>query len=322
MKRKWANFVKDYLTYTRNERIGLLSILAIILAIIFIPLPKPKVKPIDKLAIEQELGDLKIYTDSSRAYKSRRFEQDDDEGYTTTPTHKKDHPITGTLFPFDPNTLDAEGWERLGVRERTVQTILKLVGKGFKFRKPEDIKKIYGLRPEEADRLVPYVQIKDTQSENQPVFAAKIAGEMYTARPVVPRTINMVDVNEADTSALIALPGIGSKLAARIINFREKLGGYSSVLQVAETYALPDSTFQKIKDRLVCKTPKLRTININTADANLLKGHPYLKWNTVNAIIAYRQQHGPYKSISDLKKIEIITDEFFDKIAPYLVVSD
>jgi DNA uptake protein ComE-like DNA-binding protein len=41
-----------------------------------------------------------------------------------------------------------------------------------------------------------------------------------------------VDINSADTSAFIALPGIGSKLAARIVNFRDKLGGFYSIEQV------------------------------------------------------------------------------------------
>jgi DNA uptake protein ComE-like DNA-binding protein len=63
-------------------------------------------------------------------------------------------------------------------------------------------------------------------------------------------TIFIIDINSADTTSFIALPGIGSKLAARIINFRDKLGGFYSVAQVGETFGLPDSTFQKIKQYL------------------------------------------------------------------------
>ena len=61
---------------------------------------------------------------------------------------------------------------------------------------------------------------------------------------------SIIDVNTADTTAFISLPGIGSKLAARIITFREKLSGFYSVEQIGETYGLPDSTFQKIKQYL------------------------------------------------------------------------
>ncbi|MEJ7684007.1 MAG: helix-hairpin-helix domain-containing protein [Segetibacter sp.] len=127
-------------------------------------------------------------------------------------------------------------------------------------------------------------------------------------------------MNTADTSALISLPGIGSKLAARIVNFREKLGGFSSVNQLGETYGIPDSTFQKIKPQLQCNHPALKTININTADINVLRAHPYLRWNIANAIINYRQQHGNYKSVEDIRKIDLITDDLYNKIAPYLVI--
>ena len=49
--------------------------------------------------------------------------------------------------------------------------------------------------------------------------------------------IQSVDINTADTTAFISLPGIGSKLAARIVNFRDKLGGFYSIDQVGETLA-------------------------------------------------------------------------------------
>jgi competence ComEA-like helix-hairpin-helix protein len=56
----------------------------------------------------------------------------------------------------------------------------------------------------------------------------------------------MVDINTADTTTWIALPGIGSKLSQRIVNFREKLGGFYKVEQVGETFGLADSTFKRL----------------------------------------------------------------------------
>ena len=128
----------------------------------------------------------------------------------------------------------------------------------------------------------------------------------------------MVDINSADTSAYIALPGIGSKLAARIINFREKLGGFHSVEQIKETYGLPDSTFQTIKSYLQLNTPAVKQFNLNTATKDDLKAHPYIRWQLANAIVEYRNQHGPFKSLEDIKKILIIDDATYSKIVPYL----
>src|SRR5581483_359302 len=130
----------------------------------------------------------------------------------------------------------------------------------------------------------------------------------------------IIDINQADTSAFIALPGIGSKLASRIVAFRDRLGGFYAVQQIAEVYGLPDSTFQLIKPQLQCAVAEVKKININTADAATLKQHPYIKWNIANAIVQYRQQHGAYQSPQDLQQIAIMTPELFKKLMSYISV--
>ena len=128
------------------------------------------------------------------------------------------------------------------------------------------------------------------------------------------------DVNKADSATLDSLPGIGPRLAKRIIAFRDKLGGFTSVEQVKETYALPDSTFNKIKSKLFIKEGVLKKININTCTLDQLKIHPYFRYAIANAIIQYRSQHGPFKEARDLKKIMIVSDSIYDKILPYLII--
>ena len=116
---------------------------------------------------------------------------------------------------------------------------------------------------------------------------------------------------------MIALPGIGSKLAARIINFRNKLGGFYSVEQIGETFGLQDSVFQKIKGWLIVDGT-VQKININSATKEELGKHPYIRWNLANAIVAYRNQHGDFKSLNELKNIAVIDEATFEKIVHYL----
>ncbi len=129
------------------------------------------------------------------------------------------------------------------------------------FIKPEDIKKIWGINEELADKLIPYIRIekKEYAAIEKPVYEKKT----YTA--------SIIDINTADTTAFIALPGIGSKLAQRIVTFRDKLGGFYKIEQVGETFGLADSTFQKIKPRLVLNNSFVKQININTATLMNLK---------------------------------------------------
>lgn len=319
MKYWWRNVVKDYLTFSAKERNGLIIMFSLALTIFlfsrYFPVKKASV---NKGAFQQELAKLKIVVDSSRSIPSyQRNENYADYAEPKNHYEYADH-LKKELFYFDPNTLDDAGWKRLGIREKTIQTIQNFIAKGFTFKKPEDIKKVYGLSQQDAQRIVPYIHISQKESSAD---HSSFANKNYTANPAfVIKKNKIIDINTADTSAFISLSGIGSKLAARIINFRQKLGGFSSVTQLGETYGIPDSTFQKIKAYLQCNHPALKTININTADINELRIHPYLRWNIANAIINYRQQHGNYKSVEDIRKIDLITDELYNKLAPYLVI--
>lgn len=320
MKRWWQTVVKDYFTFSARERNGIVVFFILMAIILFASRYYPVRKTsIPKDAFQKELASLKISIDSSR--NTRQFNYDDDNDNFNQPRHyASSEKVNGELFAFDPNTLDAEGWKRLGVREKTIHTIQNFLAKGYRFKQPGDIHKIYGLRQQEADRLEPFVRIAGNAAATAN-SSLKNDNSIPVANNFPDRSRNVVlDINTADTSALISLPGLGSKLAARIVNFRQKLGGFYSVDQVAETYSVPDSTFKRIKPRLQFKTPVFKTININSADINVLKSHPYIKWNIANAIVNYRMQHGGYKSINDLRKIDIISDDLFNKIAPYLVL--
>lgn len=142
----------------------------------------------------------------------------------------------------------------------------------------------------------------------------------YESRERKNNPVKMVDINKADSADLLPLPGIGYKLAARIINYRNKLGGFYKVEQVAETYGLSDSTFELIKNRLSISEEAIIRININTIDVNGLKQHPYIKWNIANAIIQYRKQHGDFQNINDLLKIAIVDAEIVEKLKPYFLI--
>ncbi len=316
----WKKFVNDYLRFTRKDRIGILVLVTLIVVVVLLPAIWPSKKA--TLPSKQQLEQLKAAT--ARLHHTDSNYQNPEmpvkRNYAAVAGYSK---IAAETFFFDPNTLDAAGWKRLGIRDKTAATIMHYLQKGGKFKKPEDLSRIYGLFKDDYERLLPYVQIKGAlpplkTNDNNNVAVAPTTGAGYP-KPV--RTApQMVEINSADTSALIALPGIGAKLAARIVNFRTKLGGFYNVQQVAETFGLPDSTFMRIQPLLQCSPAGLQLLNINTADANTLKQHPYIRWNLANAIVQYRSQHGNFKSVEDLLQIALITPEVLAKIKPYVVI--
>ena len=226
----------------------------------------------------------------------------------------------GELFYFDPNTISSSEWRRLGIRVKTIQTIEKYLSKGGHFYKPEDLQKIYGLPKDEYERLAPYVKIEPKDKKiNEEFASSKPKDESQPAKTYTSR-YSTIDINTGDTSAFISLPGIGSKLALRIVTFREKLGGFYSVEQIGETYGLRDSTFQKIKQWLKLENSSVKMININTATVDEMKTHPYMKFTIANTIVAYRNEHGSFSKVEDIKKVMAVTEEIYKKIVPYLTL--
>jgi competence ComEA-like helix-hairpin-helix protein len=127
-------------------------------------------------------------------------------------------------------------------------------------------------------------------------------------------------LNASDSMSWEQLPGIGPVLAARIVNYREKLGGFHSITQLKEVYGLTDSVYEKISPLIKIDEGALKKIDLNKASLEELKMHPHLRWKIANAIIRYREANGPFQSVEDLKNIWSLPPETILKIEPYLIV--
>ncbi len=314
--------IKDFFTFTKKEKRGIIAILAAIICIVvtskyIYPLitKKEKIDSIEINALADSLNQLKA--DTTKNY-YRKNEYANNGNYSHYEKKDYDNSFFGDMFYFDPNTLNEAGWKKLGLRDKTIATILNYTSKGGKFKEPDDIRKIWGLRDDEKDRLVPYVKIVEgtTTNSNYKPYEKK----EFEKKPYEKKSVAIVDVNTADSNAFIALPSIGEGYSRRIIKFREKLGGFYKIEQVAETFGLPDSVFQKIKPYLTINGSNTKKININTGTEEELKAHPYIRWQLAKLIIEYKKQHGNFKTLQDLKKIMLINEETYLKISPYLTL--
>jgi len=322
---RWQEFLKDYLSFTRKERIGILVIITFMFFILSLPEIISRISNKQKTEIDTtwfnvfKTLEIKATDSSIENYQNKLddnvsiYQNDKSEENYFERNSKK-----GELFTFDPNTISESTWKKLGLRDRTIKTIQNFRNKGGSFKKPEDLQKIYGLHIDEFERLAPFIKIETTKlsSQNESV-AEKTQPENKQIKNAASR-YNIIEINKADTTAFISLPGIGSKLAARIVNFRDKLGGFYSIEQVGETFGLPDTTFQKIKQYLMIEATLIKKININKATVDELKAHPYIKYSLANPIVAFRNEHGNFSKVEDIKQIMVVTEEIYKKINPYL----
>jgi competence ComEA-like helix-hairpin-helix protein len=320
----WKDFASDYLSFNRKERIALLFVAGVMVLIILLPdfvkkSPSRENIPIDTMWFSA-VRKLERKTPDSGWGENNGYDEGNSLDYQydrRSNSYVDDGKLTGELFYFDPNSTLPSEWKRLGLRDKTVQTIQNYLSKGGKFRKPEDLQRIYGLHKDEYERLLPYIRIEQG-FENKPNEISETAPSEKPGSRNYSSRYSAIDVNTADTAAFISLPGIGSRLAARIINFRDKLGGFYSVEQVKETYGLPDSTYEKIKPYLKLDNALVKKININTATIDELKAHPYIRYTVANSLVAYRKEHGPFARVEDIKRVMAVTEEVFNKINSYL----
>ncbi|WAC40986.1 ComEA family DNA-binding protein [Pedobacter sp. SL55] len=294
------NWLINTFGFSKREYNGLLFLVIIIVAVTLFPYLYQyhldhNVPPSanEKLALEKL-----VLVDR---YNKKRFgtarTQIDDESPTRSVKY----------FTFNPNTITEKEWQQFGLSYKQAMSIVNYVKKGGKFYKPEDLKKMYTISPEKYEALLPYVSIpKTVQLDKKDAFT-------YAKKEAV-----MIEINTADTLELDKIKGVGAAFARRIVKYRERLGGFYNKEQLFEVYGVDTPKFNEIKDQIKIDLEGIKKININTAEFDDLKRHPYLSFKQMNAIIQYRKQHGAYQSIADLSKVLILKPENIQKIAPYL----
>ena len=189
-------------------------------------------------------------------------------------------PRTYESFRFNPNTVSVSDLCRLGFTEKQAESIDSYRRKGGRFWRRSDFAKSYVVSDTLFRRLEKFIDIP------------------------------LVDINVADSAAFDALPGIGGYFAAKMVAYREKLGGYSDIVQLMEIYHLDEEKFAKFSDLIeVGKRPS--PFRLWSMPADSLRRHPYVRdFRTANAIVLYRNNN-PRSSwtVSGLERAGIIDKE-------------
>lgn len=213
------------------------------------------------------------------------------------------------LFSFDPNTTPYDSLTELGLSGKQASTLISYRNNGGRFRKPSDIKKIYGIDDETADLLMPYINIKSERSTNRKMKSDSI---YFNEQSV------MIDLNLTDSAELEALPGLGPVLSSRIIKYRKLLGGFVSVEQLKEVYGLTEATYKIVEDRVNADSFAVRGIEVNNSAFTEHIRHPYLEQYDIIAILKYKEINGKILDINVLIENKILTEAKAKRISPYL----
>ena len=188
-------------------------------------------------------------------------------------------------FRFNPNEVSVEDLMRLGFSEKQAQSIDSYRQKGGRFRRKSDFARSFVVSDSVFRRLEPYIDIP------------------------------LTDINRADSAAFDALPGIGLYFAAKMVEYRGRLGGYSYPEQLMDIYHFDEEKFAGLKDLISCSAPEPYRLWQLPADS--LRLHPYIGgWKQAKAIVLLRQ-HTPADSLSveAIRKAGILSEEACDKLS-------
>lgn len=221
-------------------------------------------------------------------------------------------------FAFDPNTADSTQLKRLGLPAWVVSNIYRYRAAGGVFSRKQDFARIHGLTVGQYRELEPYIRIASDylpastllkETAQQPADATRTPRNPMKLKPG-----ETIDLSTADTTLLQRVPGIGSYYARRIVDYRNRLGGYVNTGQLQEidhfpTDALPYFTVE------ASTTQRMR---INRLPLDELRRHPYINYYQARSIVDYRRQKGRITDLSELSLLPGFSDEVIGRLRPYV----
>ena len=285
----------------KSDRRTIILLLCVIVAAVVV------MKTVDDGSTEEAAPTLQV-TDKQD---HRQRQQPRSHAYYQTEERKAE------LFPFDPNTADSTQLLRLGLQPWQVRNIYKFRAAGGVYRQPRDFARLYGLTLKQYRRLEPYIRIKEEDMPAERYFYKyEPIEERDTMKyPIKLQAEERIVLNRADTAQLRKVPGIGPYFARKIVEYRERLGGYYRVQQLLEIEDFPETAVDFF---IIPDDTQLRKLNINRLSLNELKRHPYLNFYQARAIVDYRRLHGTIQSLDQLSLLRDFPREAIERLTPYV----
>lgn len=218
---------------------------------------------------------------------------------------------------INPNTATIDEFLRVGFTKKQATSCINYRMKGGVFYKKEDVKKIYTVSEEDYEKLKEYIYVPYSKplslKQNQTKKIAKKNKEEF---------IVQININDCDTNDLKNLPKIGGFRARKIIERRDKLGGYYSLSQLYSVYSMDSSIVQCLEKYLIFNPNQIQKININSATFKEINRHPLISYGQTKVLCNYRKIVGTIQTIEELRDNNIVTADEYEILKFYLKTID
>lgn len=251
---------------------------------------------------------LKPYIIIGEEFKLKPFERtervevavSDSRRERMTPAEKATAYLTDHLT-INPNILTADDWVAMGCSVRQAEAVARWCEERGGVRSVTEL---------EECRYLP-LEVLDVIAEAL-VFDLS---DPLAEESLVPE---LIDINSADSATLVTVRGIGARTANDIIAYRERLGGFARVEQLADLAVMTERNYEQIITQIFVDSCKISKIDINFARPESLENHPYMTPRRLRKILKNRQLKGGWSTIEDMILDNTLTAEEAEKLSPYL----
>lgn len=312
------NNFKQFFDFNKKERIGALALLTLLVALggVYLMLPqlvKSRLKN-DQAAFKQQVEAF---------IQARKKEKEQEQKSKTSSADSTAQTTELTPFPFDPNNLPREKWQKIGFSDKQIDIIKNYEKSGGHFYDKDDFKKIYGISEKEFEQMESYIRIEKPEKPSKKQYTDNRENQEQDKQKREESEAYQpphLDINSTDSTELIKIRGIGAVFSKRIVKYRNYLGGFFTKKQLLEVYSFDSIDYAKVQEFLWVDTSGIRKIALNKASFSQLQKHPYIDYYMVKEIVDYREDHGRFENLNELRELKLMYDERFQKIKHYLTL--
>ena len=284
--------LRKFLSFNKGERVAIITILAVILLLVLAcVLHRPRVS-LDETSLHNLDSLLALRNAALDEQQQKATENIVQEVAELTP------------FPFNPNTMTEEEGMRLGLTDRQIRNIINYRDKGGKFYSKGDLAKLYTISEEDFAQLEPFIVLPEVARRTMQKAETELkSGQQEETKTKEKKSIPIVDLNTVDSLTLVELPQIGPYMVMRILEFRDKLGGYVDKEQLRDVKGMDSTRYATVEPYIIIGEVEPTKIDINRADFKTLVHHPYLNYEQVKRIVNQREKRGMIKNWGQLEAL-------------------
>ena len=160
-------------------------------------------------------------------------------GFQKISLNKKELQKSTVFTKININNADIEELIKLpGIGQVKAKAIIDYRENIGEFKSLKELTKVKGIGEKTLEKILPYLKMVGDSTE----IIASIDSDS-------PKEISgKININTASLSELISLPGIGEKRAQKIIEYREKIGGFKNTEDIMKVKGIGEGIYTKIKD--------------------------------------------------------------------------